>query len=611
MLLPYQPLEAPQGQTLIREFGGLNRKTAIEENEFADMENLTSEDYPLLRTRRKRVTVKRFAQGERPNGFSSKGAIVFTVDNGVSSKLFVNNREVTGVTLTRADKQIVGMGAYAVIFPDGFFVNLVDTSDNGYLAQRKEITATQAVPLTLTPCTFDGTALDGGTVGTTAPANPQSGDVWVDTNEGTAVYKIWNESTGQWVQQSTVYIRIGYGGLGQGFSQWDGVSISGLSYSGTDSKLQEQVAALNLDGALLQQVGTDFIEIAGIINTAVSLTGTIVIERKLPQLDFVTECNNRLWGCRFGVVDGKVVNEILACKQGDFKNWYSYPGISTDSYAMSLGTDGAFTGAATYLGTPVFFKENYIHKIYGETPASFTMAQTIARGVGRDMGESLVTNGNALFYRSAVDFCAWGGGYPQEIGRKLGDLNPTVVRGECLGGRLYFYTESEALGRALLIFDTDTGLWHKEGCDVIHAFARDGHILYALAENADGYRIDAMHEDFGVILIDENTTAMTEGDVHWYAETGDIGFGSLSAKYVKRIFVRAKLGCGSTFRVEISYDGGAFRPVTEKQGTDRPQAVTITIKPVRCEDFRLRLSGVGDCAIISIGKTIGQGSEKT
>lgn len=47
----------------------------------------------------------------------------------------------------------------------------------------------------------------------------------------------------------------------------------------------------------------------------------IELERKAPEMDFVIECGNRLWGCRYEVTDqSRLYNEIYASKLGDFKN---------------------------------------------------------------------------------------------------------------------------------------------------------------------------------------------------------------------------------------------------------------------------------------------------
>ena len=64
---------------------------------------------------------------------------------------------------------------------------------------------------------------------------------------------------------------------------------------------------------------------------------------------------------------------------GDFRNWQCFMGLSTDSYYGNLGTDGKFTGAITHMGYPLFFKENCLHKVYGDYPAQFQMGRVFRR----------------------------------------------------------------------------------------------------------------------------------------------------------------------------------------------------------------------------------------
>ena len=90
---------------------------------------------------------------------------------------------------------------------------------------------------------------------------------------------------------------------------------------------------------------------------------TITITRTLPDMDYVCECQNRLWGCYYGLSGGKVINAIYCCARGDFKNWRQYMGLATDSWTASVGSDGQWTGAANYLGHPCFFKEERIHTV--------------------------------------------------------------------------------------------------------------------------------------------------------------------------------------------------------------------------------------------------------
>ncbi len=110
----------------------------------------------------------------------------------------------------------------------------------------------------------------------------------------------------------------------------------------------------------------------------------VKLERRVPDLDFVTEQGNRVWGC------SRKENSIYACALGDPTNWYSYRGIASDSYAVSVGSDGAFTGAASCLGYLLFFKENCIHKLYGYEAKRLPDEQRAVPGRGGKRGKEPV-----------------------------------------------------------------------------------------------------------------------------------------------------------------------------------------------------------------------------
>lgn len=110
----------------------------------------------------------------------------------------------------------------------------------------------------------------------------------------------------------------------------------------------------------------------------------------------------------YGIADnGEVVNTIYACKFGDFKNWNSFPGISTDSYFVSVGSDGPFTGAVTLNGFPIFWKEGCLHKIYGDYPATFGVQTTACRGVQKGCDRSLAIVNEVLYYNGDKCGYAW------------------------------------------------------------------------------------------------------------------------------------------------------------------------------------------------------------
>ena len=100
------------------------------------------------------------------------------------------------------------------------------------------------------------------------------------------------------------------------------------------------------------------------------------------------------------MTDGEAVNEIYASKLGDFRNWRCFEGLSTDSYAAARGSDGAFTGAVSYLGNPIFFKERCMERVYAGSQGAHQIVTTECSGVQKGSAKSLQVVGGVLYYLS-------------------------------------------------------------------------------------------------------------------------------------------------------------------------------------------------------------------
>ena len=644
MRQPYRGNVTRYGYTL-QEFGGINRLVRINENEFSDMENMSSAQYPLLSVREKRQLLRKEDEGAEVVGFICKEAVVKIIRFNGECKLYINENEVSDFYLSADDdmcpKNIVGMGAYIVIFPDKKFVNLLDVTDKGSL-ENSYTNAEAVAALTIEPCTVSGERYSKTTIRAVAPSGPSNGDVWVDVSQDKTVYKIWDESTSQWQSVSTTYLKISCPGIGLGFKKWDAVNFKGFdkvefcealyepwgeAYAGNDisERVKEQIKAINTEGIILYDVAEDdsYIVIAGIIDVACidvvfhlnnnETNAPITVERVCPPMDFVVECNNRLWGCKYGVVNGKTVNEIYACRQGDFKNWYAYLGVSTDSYAVSLGSDGPFTGAVTFGGYPIFFKQDCLHKIYGNIPANYQLLTTVCRGVEKGMHKSIVTVNNTLFYKSPVDFCAYDGSLPLGISQKLTRCNFKDIVGGGLRDKVYWSVVEEDGSRSLLVYDASTAQWMRESGEDIKCFARDGHILnfLVLNEAKNQYSIKSVNKDYDIkMVINGEAYPQEEEEIRWYCESGDIGFSDIYQKYVKKLTMRAKVHENAEFYVYISCDGGEFRQIGDAVTKEGVHSVSIPVTPERCDNFRYRLEGRGQVEIISLYFEFDEGSDK-
>jgi len=352
-----------------------------------------------------------------------------------------------------------------------------------------------------------------------------------------------------------------------------------------------------IDGSMvIWAKGDDYIVVIGVLDTTQTISDSITVERRMPSVDFITESENRLWGCRYGTANnGDVVNEIYASKLGDFKNWNCFMGLSTDSYVASCGTDGQFTGAVTHLGYPLFFKENCLHKVYGNFPANYQIQTTSCRGVQKGCSDSLAIVNEVLYYKSRSGVCVYDGSLPAEISSVLGDEKYSDAVA-CSHGNKYYISMKDTSGvYHLFVYDASKGMWHKEDNTQVSSFCSCNNELYFI-ENG---QIKTM---FG--SGDTDTT-----QVPWMAETGVIGTSMPDKKYISRLAVRMSLALGSRVYFYAQYDSaGEWEYICTMRGTTL-RSFTVPIRPKRCDHFRLRIVGEGDAKIFSITKTIEQGSD--
>lgn len=576
-------------------FGGYNHNLRILAGEWYDEQNLSSSYYPLFSQRDKRGTVATLTD---PQGMIAKEALMYV--DGAS--LYYNGAVVSGVTLsTDADmtpKQIVSMGAYAVIFPDKIYVNTADLTEYGSLDAT--FTSVEDADVTYQMCRVDGTDydLDSAAVSADEPEDPANGDYWIDISTDTHSLKQYSTSSAQWVSIATVYTKIGYANIGANFSQYDGVTLSGCAYSGDNEDLGNQIDELNTS-KIIYALGTDYIVVVGLLDQAYTQSsGSVTVTRESPDLDYVTESGNRLWGCKYGVVDGEPVNTVYACALGDFKNWNRFMDVSTDSYYVNVGTDGKFTGAITYLGVPMFFKENCIHKIAGDYPEEYTMYTEHARGVEDGSYRSLAIVAEYLYYKSRSGVCVYDGSLPELISVNFGDEKYSSAVAGVHGSKYYISMQDADDDWHMFVYDTYRTLWHREDATQALAFAEvKGDLLYINAAT-------------GALQSATGASGTLESSVAWYAESGIMGYEYPDRFYMSRFNIRAKLGDGATLTMYLEYDStGGWVEKGSYTGDAITKTATLMVIPRRCDHLRLKLAGTGDVKIYSIARILEMGSD--
>ena len=577
-------------------FGGYNHNVRIQENEFYDMTNLTSDQAPVLAPRKRRGL---YTKGTNIQGMIAKDSLCY-VDG---SEFVINKYRVDmGLSTNPEDcpKQLISMGAYVIIMPDKKYFNTVDFSDYGDI----EAETTTASTIRFIPCKLDGTEYNPDYIQSTPPKEPDNMALWMDTSDTPHSLKQYSGATDTWAGVETTYVKIVCPGIGTAFSEYDGVTISGLA--GTELFEDDiQTPAFNaeqlqaLDGSqILYGRGDNYIIIIGILDNSTYITNKITVSRKMPAMDFVIENDNRLWGCRYGLNnDGEVVNELYSCKLGDFRNWNCFMGISTDSYVVSLGSDGPFTGAITHAGYPLFFKESCLHKVFGQIPANFSVQTTTCRGVQNGCEKSLAIVNEILYYKARHAVCCYDGSLPVEMSAALGEERYELAVAGSHGNKYYISMANTVSGeRSLFVYDAAKGMWHREDNLNAKQFCSCRDDLYCATEDNRIFAILGSGEGY-------------EESVPWMFETGILGASLPEKKYLVKLNIRLVLEPGSSMNILAQYDSvGPWVNLGFITGTDL-RSFTIPVKPRRCDHLRLRVEGEGPGMIFSITKTYTHGSD--
>jgi hypothetical protein len=588
--------EVTRYRDMITNFGGYNHRLSCSEGQFYDMKNMTSQYYPALSPRRNRGIVR---QMNNPQGILDKEELLW-IDDG---KLYVNGKQVAldGVTLnSESPKTMAKMGAFVIIMPDKVWYN-ADNGECGYMEASH--TCQEGTEIKITLCEADGTAITWHDSNYYKNNTPKNGDYMLSMSGGKATLKVYSESTSIWGSVATTYMQICATGIGANFEKGDGVKITidnskaKWTYASNIFVNEEEDGRLSTNTTIIDKTD-NCITIVGILDENKTFTNmALTVERNVPDMAFITECNNRLWGC------SKDGHEIYCCKLGDVKNWNCFAGISTDSWAVTIGSDGKFTGAITFLGYPMFFKEDGLIKISVSGSGAHQTKETVCRGVQSGSDRSLAIINETLFYKSSTGIMAYSGSLPVNVSDDLGEVRYYDAVASNIDDRYYISMKDKDDKYHLFVFDTKKNIWCKED---------DIQVLWFCRHDDDLYFIDVkdnkMKSVYGTLLYDV-AEKQTEGKFPWMVESGAIGYSSPDNKYVSQINIRISLEFGTNVDFYLQYDSsGKWEHKFNMAGVGT-RTFSVPVIPKRCDHFKYKIVGKGGCKIYSITKTTEQGSD--
>lgn len=511
------------------QFGGYNHNLYAGDGEIWDMKNMGGDWYPLLAPRLPRYALP-YAIA-RPNGFYARDGL-YWVDG---TKLIKDGEEI--MTVADSEKQFVTLGAFVVILPDKLWYNSL-TGETGSI--EAEVSGSGQI----TDGTYAGEEALGNTI--------------TMSGAGACPFKVG-----------------------------DAVEISGCTVHPENNKtiiIRE-----------LETEGDDWIlrfyENSFVVGSGGDRESAITLRRSMPDLDFICENENRLWGCKG--------DTIYACKLGDIMNWNVFDGVATDSYAVNVGSAGDFTACCSYLGYPCFFKEEHIYKVYGSKPSNYQVMGSASLGVEKGSHRSLAIAGEILFYLSRSGIVAYTGGTPQNISAPFGtERYRDAVAGS--DGTKYFVSMTDGAGQAhLFSYDTRHRLWYREDDTKATAFGWDTELYFQAGERI------WVHGSVRTVPVG----AVQEDPVESMVIFGDFVEGDPNKKGTSKLQMRCELEAGASLRVSMQFDDdGVWRAVSTLQATKK-RSFYLPIIPRRSDHFRIKLEGVGMWRLYSLVRENYVGSE--
>ena len=514
-------------------FGGLNQAAGAKDGELRDMMNLSSDDSPVMATRKKRMFLQSLSA---PGGLYSWKQLCW-----VDGTHFYYDGVVKG-TVTQGEKTFASIGPHIVIFPDKCCFNV----DTGEFKSMESTWSGKRVTFT------NGLRYE----------------------EDAAANTIFCEGV-NWEDY---------------FQPGDGVEISGCTVHP-----ENNISAIirEIDGERMY-FSENIFSLGGDGTEEYTEESALSIRRSVPNLKYVCEHENRLWGCDD--------TTIYASQPGDIFNWNVFDGLDSDAWALTPGSVGAFTGCVSYRGYVTFFKEDHIYRVYGSIPSNFEVVDSATLGLLPGNAKSLSIAGETLFYMSRTGIMAYTGGVPQPISQAFaGERFSNAVGGS--DGLKYYVSMQDGAGTwSMYVYDTQHGLWHKEDHTRVLNFAWwDGNLFYL--------------NSLGEIWITGNIHEPPEGvsdepQIEWFAEFADFTDEDPNKKGVSKIQIRLDLDEGAEVSVDIQFDSdGVWRPVRRIVSEGSKRSYHLPIIPRRCDHYKLRLSGINGCRIYSMVRESYSGSE--
>lgn len=586
-------LKPPAGCSAPLSFkNGLDLREGAGENCLRAMKNLIYDPYPCLSVRPARGdAVEAVAPGEEAvsclwcgapclvTRIASDGEYAYRLHRNGKTYLIGRTNAYLREGMPDGGQKVVLFGHKLVLMPLGFYIDLdalpADPDPQIACGGNVKIDGQWAGSPRYRLCSEDGELLPNVRYTYLEPQDTTA--VWVDIGQPLPVCRIYNVDDAEWQTVAHTFVRV------EGSFDRNGALLCAgekVSFVNTGCGLDGIHTLLRADFTENSRGRCDgFLVIEGILHGEYDdiRPFPMSMHRVLPEVDFVIECGNRLWGCRYGAdAEGKFVNEIYASSPGSIDRFYLFEGISTDSFVASRGTPGAFTGAVNYFGTPIFLRERMMHKVQGTLPQNFHVLDLPCEGVKEGCSGSVSVVGQRLYYFSPSGPTVYDGGLPVALCGRPADFSRVTFACGGRDGDRYCLSASFDGGRPrLFLFDPSSGVWTEEDDAGVRAFL-GGDRTYVF----DGGALRALR-------------GAPDASLPFMLKSAPLTFGLRGRKSVARLWLRYSLSEGCHAGIYLRFDGkGPFLKALALCGKGK-NSVSASLRPRPFDRLEVMIEGTG------------------
>lgn len=328
---------------------------------------------------------------------------------------------------------------------------------------------------------------------------------------------------------------------------------------------------------------------------------TYTVTTKVPDLDFICEYQNRLWGCN------SEENTIFCSVQANPYQMFNFTSEYEGSYNVEVSSHGNFTGCTKLGSSVLFFKDDCVHKILGSFPEEFQVYEYHIKGVKNGCHKSMQTINDVLYYVAVDGVYAYNGSTPSCISVPLGDI--AFENAVAAKSTRYYFLSTERHGT--LMYDLKTGLWTRESG---YHFVDSAY--YASETNGGTYTLDPVGDIYRELEPMTPESIEDEGN-EWellfkpFYETITGSYNRSNVAFQHKRYRKLVIRTDSepetvaTFSVryddEVEEDGitPKWREIKTIEGNRK--RLDIAVIPIaRCDKFQLRIAGVGRFTLMNI-----------